>query len=404
MKIVLVCHDVPYPPIHGARVDAWRRIKAFARFGVELQLISWCKELPKPEEIAELEKYAQKVHLLPFKQTLMANFRRVVDLFNYPLEVTSRILRGYELENLLAKVRAFNPDAIWLDYLHAAELAFHIKNDLNIPLLSRSQNIEYLYYQRLLASTIDAKSRLRRYFSVSHLEDYEKKVLQSSAFFYDISVDDLKFWQKQGFSNGRYLPPIVEFDGEHRLDSQQDLYDVVFLGNLNVDNNVAGIVWFVTSVMPILRASLPQIKILIAGSNPIDKILQLCQERDDLDLCINPDSSSAIYNSGKVLINPVPTGSGVSIKSVEMLMSGKAIVSRSQGMAGLPEELKLYFHIAEDAESFAQNIIKLLSTNDRNACTECNRAIAAPELLESLFGFEVVKRVISDIKSLHRHL
>jgi glycosyltransferase involved in cell wall biosynthesis len=394
MKIVLVCHDVPYPPIHGARVDAWRRIKAFAHFGVELQIISWCKEVPKPEEIAELQKYAKEVHLLPFNRTLAANFRRVVGLLNYPLEVTSRILRGSQLENILAFVRAFEPDVIWLDYLHAAELAFHIKNELNIPLLSRSQNIEYLYYRRLLASTIDAKSRLRRYFSVSHLEDYEKKVLQSSAFFYDISVDDLKFWQEQGFSNGRYLPPIVEFDCEQISKSQQDRYDVVFLGNLNVDNNVAGVVWFVTQVLPILRANIPQIKILIAGSNPIDKILQLCQERDDLDLCINPPSSSAVYNSGKVLINPVPTGSGVSIKSVEMLMSGKAIVSRPQGIAGLPQELKSYFNIAEDAESFATAIIKLLSTS--------NRASVEPELLKSLFGFEVVKRVISDIESLSK--
>lgn len=400
MKIVLVCHDVPYPPIHGARVDAWRRIKAFSDFGIELLLISWCKELPQPEERAELEKYAQEVYFLPFQRTLSANLLRIANLIYYPLEVTSRIPRGKELNYLLTKVRAFQPDAIWLDYLHAAELAFQIQNDLQIPILSRSQNIEHLYYRRLLKSTIDLKSRLKRYLSVSHLEKYEQKVLQTSAFFYDISLDDLKFWQDQGFTNGRYLPPIVEFP-EHWQSSTNDRgkdsncqYDVVFLGNLNVDNNVAGIVWFTEQVVPILRASLPKMKILIAGSNPVDKISKLGEEREDIDLSINPASSSEVYNSGRVLINPVPTGSGVSIKSLEMLMSGKPIVSRTQGIAGLPAQLKPYFNIADDAQSFANQIIKLLSTP--------NPPIVEPKLLQSMFGAEVINRVIEDIQYLQQ--
>lgn len=266
MKITLICHDIPYPANRGARVEMWRRIKAFSNIGVELQLISWINEPPRPEEIAEIKKYIKEIYLIPFKSTLGSLARRTIDLLHYPLEVTSRIVRGKELTTLLSGVRAFHPDVIWLDGIHGGEIAARLSKNLNIPLITRSHNIEYLYYRRLLASTTDFASKLKRYLSVSHLESFEKDLLKNSVLFYDISVDDLKLWQSQGFQNGHYLPPIVEFPKDNDSKEVSDelsaniVYDVVFLGNLKVDNNVAGIIWFITQVFLLYALHYPPLK------------------------------------------------------------------------------------------------------------------------------------------------
>ncbi|NMG06805.1 glycosyltransferase [Brasilonema sp. UFV-L1] len=398
MKITLICHDIPYPPNRGARVEMWRRIKAFYDIGVELQLISWFSEPLQPEEIAEVKKYVKEIYLIPFQHTLGSFARRIIDLLQYPLEVTSRIVRGKEFNTLLSDVRAFHPDVIWLDGIHGGEIADKLSKNLNVLLITRSHNIEYLYYRRLLASTTDFTSKLRRYLSVSHLESFEKDLLKRSALFYDISADDLKFWQSQGFKNGRYLPPIVEFPKDNNSKEACDeisanlLYDVVFLGNLKVDNNVAGIVWFLTQVLPVIRSALPSVKVLIAGSNPVKKIKQLCEEHQGVSLSINPASSIAVYQSGRVLMNPVLTGSGVSIKSIEMLVSGRPIVSTPQGIAGLPEEVRKFFKIAVDAQSFGEEIVRLLSTPQKLNVDQ--------GLLESLFGPQIIEGVVSDINSL----
>lgn len=398
MKITLICHDIPYPPNRGARVEMWRRIKAFSNMGVELQLISWFSEPLRPEEITEIKKYVKEIYLIPFKHTLWSLAYRAIDLFYYPLEVTSRIVRGKELSTLLSDVRVFHPDVIWLDGIHGGQLAAKLSKNLNVPLITRSHNIEYLYYSRLLASTTDFTSKLKRYLSVFHLEIFEKELLKKSVLFYDISVDDLKFWQNQGFKNGRYLPPIVEFPQYNDLEEVCDeitanpVYDIVFLGNLKVDNNVAGIVWFITQVFPIIRSALPTVKVLIAGSNPVKRVKQLSEEQQGVYLSINPASSLAVYNSGRVLINPVLTGSGVSIKSIEMLVSGRPIVSTPQGIAGLPEDVRKFFKIAVDAQSFGEEIVRLLSTPLKMNIER--------ELVESLFGCQVIEGVVSDIKSL----
>ena len=75
-----------------------------------------------------------------------------------------------------------------------------------------------------------------------------------------------------------------------------------------------------------------------------------------------------------------------------MLNAGRPIVSTPQGIAGLPEEVRKYFRIAVDAESFAVEILKLLSTTPEFSV---DRA-----LLESFFGDQVIKEVVDEIKSL----
>lgn len=396
MKITLVCHVIPYPPIHGGRVDQWRRIKAFSSLGVELQLICWVSDLPNGEEIAEIKSYVKQLNIIQFKRTPSAIIYKLFDLWRYPLEVTSRIVRGKEFVGLLSDTRVFNPDIILLDGIHGGILATQLSNHLNVPTIARSHNIEHLYYQRLLKSATGL-NKFKRYLSLSHLERYEKSILKNSALFYDISVDDLNFWQSQGFTNGRYLPPLVELanndlekNGEKL--STSPVYDIVFLGNLNSENNVAGIGWFLKQVLPIIRATLPKVTVLISGSNPVKEIRQLCEEKEGIYLSINPTSSVEVYSSGRVLINPVLMGSGVSIKSIEMLASGRPIVSTPQGIAGLPEEVKPYFKIAPDASSFGAEISKLLASPLKNSVDR--------ELLESLFGYKVIEGVLSEIKSL----
>ena len=338
MKMTLVCHDIPYPAIHGGRIDMWRRIKAFSKIGVELQLICWFNQVPHYQELAEIKKYVTSMYFIPFKYSLQAKTCRLFNLFRYPLEVTSRLVRGQELHHLVSEVNIFKPHIIWLDGIHGGDVASKLSHHLDIPIVTRCHNIEHLYYRRLFTSAIGT-SKIKRYLSVSHLENYEKSLLTNSLLFYDISPDDLKFWKSQGFRNGRYLPPLIEFNKPHHIDENYQnnkvypQYDIVFLGNLYSNNNVAGIIWFLTKILPEVRSKLSNIRVLIAGSKPINKIIQLCEDIDGVYLSINPPSSTEIYNSGRILINPVLTGSGVSIKSLEMLMTGKSIVSTQIGRA-----------------------------------------------------------------------
>lgn len=395
MKITLVCHDIPYPSIHGGRVDMWRRIQAFANFGVELQLICWSNQTPTPEQLTEMHKYVVSVEAIAYQYNIWALFHRALDLFSYPLEVSSRIIRGQKLENLTQKVQEFNPDLIWLDGIYGGEIAKFLSQKFSVPLITRCHNIEHLYLQRLKSSATGL-NKLKKILAVNHLESYEKNILKQSAIFYDISNEDLKFWQQLGFENGRYLPPLIDINcfqkSDNLANNDGDKYDIVFLGNLYSSNNVAGIYWLIDRVLPLVRTAQRDVRVLIAGANPTDAIKNLCRTTAGVSLHVNPDSTHAIYRSGRILVNPVLTGSGVCIKSLEMLGAEKPIVSTPQGIAGLPSSVQEYFHVAADPETFAQKIVNLL-LNYYQPKIDIN-------LLNLHFGSGKVEEILFDLRAL----
>jgi polysaccharide biosynthesis protein PslH len=398
MKITLICQEIPYPAIHGSRIDMWRRIKAFADRGVELQAIFWWfGTAPTPTELAEIQKYVPEVLPIQIEQTWAARLRRGYDLLSYPLETTSRMIKGQNLIKTIDAVRKFNPDVVFLDGIHGGVIATKLSQMLDLPILTRSHNIEHLYARRMLQSAIGTKDKFRRYLATINLEKYERSILSNSAFFYDISADDLKFWHDRGFANGHLLPPLIEFpDRFEPKDPLIKSYDLVFLGNLNSENNVAGLIWFLTEVFPLIRDRLPKTTVLIAGFNPVDRIRQICDRIDGVELSVNPQSASNTYRSGKVLINPILTGSGVKIKSIEMLTTGLPIVSTVEGVSGLPDAVKPYFKIADNARDFATAAIEFLSI-------DFDLPTADRGLLETYFGNQIVEHVINDIESIVRN-
>ena len=62
----------------------------------------------------------------------------------------------------------------------------------------------------------------------------------------------------------------------------------------------------------------------------------------------------------KVLVNPVSIGSGVQLKMLDMLMTDVPIVTRSQGVRGLPPEVVSQFDVVDATEEFASAILRRL--------------------------------------------
>lgn len=358
MKLTIIAMEIPYPPIHGGRVDIWRRIEAFKKLGVETQLVCWKAEEPKAEDLAKLQNSVSNLQLLNFTGKTVSSFlRRGVDLLHNPLGITSRRLNEGKFGQLSEEVQRFQPDLLLIDGIHAAALAQRLSAKLNLPYVVRSHNIEHQHRDALFRAAT-GKQKLPAFLTVRNLKALEFATFQNALAFFDISVDDLSFWKEEGFDNGYFLPPLAQSESdrsESRVDSAT--FDIVFLGNLYTDNNVEGIRWFLSDVAPLIKAQKPDLSILIAGSKPRQSIKELCHRLECVELRINPESAAEIYNSGRVLVNPIAVGGGVSIKSIDMLATYKPIVSLDKGIYGLPDSVKSLFYLASDAQSFADRVL-----------------------------------------------
>ena len=373
MKLTVVCNEFPYPPVHGGRADVFRRMRGFREIGVSTQLISWSgdhpSEIPDRRAIAAMEAFTHVEEPIVISRQWAARAQRLLDLRRYSSHVASRIVRGARRRSTIDAVRNFRPDAIFLDGLYGGEIATTLSTILRVPLFVRSHNIEHQYMRKQAQAAKGWRKKLALALVLPHLKKYELSLLRRSAAFFDISLDDLRFWESQGLTNGHWLPPLAEIDTPYTdptpdggMPDASKAYDFAFLGNLHAPNNVASVMWLVHEVWPRVRKSIPTATLLIAGSQPTEEICLACRDDCSIDLMANPASFQPLYHATRVTVNPMLTGSGVNMKSIDMLFTSGGRVSTSQGLRGLPAAVKAMFDIGDQPEDFASAMVRAYSS------------------------------------------
>jgi glycosyltransferase involved in cell wall biosynthesis len=369
MKITLVFNEPPFPPIHGGRVDVWRRMLAFARAGVQLQLICWASdrpgEQPTAEHISRIKTVAQSCHVFPIRRSFAARVGRLWRLRRWPSHVASRVLTRHEFSTTENAVRDFGPNVIWLDALYGGVLARELATRLAVPFAYRSHNVEHEYMRTQVKATQSRRDRIVWGLNLLGLRNFEFETIAASSVFFDISTIDLEYWVRQGFLHGHWLPPFVDEEFERKLadtSPNSAQFDVGYVGNLYSPNNTTGVLWFIDHVLPLLLEKRRDIRVVIAGARPIDAVRNHCEKFPCISFIANPEDATVILGNARVLINPVFSGSGVNVKSIDMLFTNSALVSTPQGVVGLPESVRRCFSIEVEARGFASAIIDQLRT------------------------------------------
>ncbi|GGP27876.1 glycosyltransferase [Silvimonas amylolytica] len=367
MRLTFICGELPYPPNHGGTADMWRRICALKEAGVKVRIVCWheaaADDAALVSYVAKVREVAESVAVYPFQESGSSKIWRLANLFSLPWGASARALSGKHFVALLANERAAAPDAVWLDGLFGGDVALKLADALKTPLFYRSQNIEHRYIGYQLASAKGTKARLHWGLRNQGIRQFELKVMQRAQAFFDISVDDLAWWRQEGLTHGYWLPPLVDTGMTSALSAPLTVpatYDVGYLGNLFMPNNVFGVSWFVQEVVPLLLRQRPDARIFIAGNRPSEQIRALLATTPHVVLIESPADAVPVLRDARVLINPVFAGSGVNVKSVEMLFTPAHLVSTPKGLAGLPQTVVDCFQVADQPQAFAEAILKAL--------------------------------------------
>jgi hypothetical protein len=86
----------------------------------------------------------------------------------------------------------------------------------------------------------------------------------------------------------------------------------------------------------------------------------LCTTTPGVELRADFDDPMTTMLDAAVLVNPMLTGSGVALKTVDMLRSARPVVSTPRGCAGLPEDVTALIKVAHTSQEFAEMISESL--------------------------------------------
>ena len=391
MKILFIANRFPYPPFRGDKLKIYNLCKRLSEKN-EVHLITFTEQksdLQYLDKLSPIFKRMEIVHL-PKLQSL---FYSALGLFQkLPLQV--QYFKSNEFASRLKQLLAEEKyDAIHVQHIRMAQYAIPYKQYFRILDLPDAFS---LYWQRRKEVPRSLLSRMLDNIESKRVIKYEEYVLNEFNLNLVCSQEDQEFLIKtHHVSNIELLPNGVDTQqfkpGKHDYSHNETL---LFTGNMDYDPNVDAVVYFVDEILPTIIKAFPNVKFVIAGQRPIDKVKALDNGKNVFVTGFIPDLSET-YNSASVVVAPLRFGAGTQNKVLEAMSMGIPVVCSNIGFKGLGINDGEGAFMRLGASDFAEQVIKLLSDEAlRN--TTGKKGI---EVIEKSFTWETISEKLASFLS-----
>ncbi|MGH9688977.1 MAG: glycosyltransferase, partial [Candidatus Acidiferrales bacterium] len=195
-------------------------------------------------------------------------------------------------------------------------------------------------------------------------EDYrerESEILRSADFVFAISEDDRnRLLENSQELKIAVLPmaiddiaaPGASFDGRDGL---------LYLADYNNPASRDGIAWYLKQVAPIVRKSLPDVPVYLAGAGLREDIAS--SNDGAVRVGFVPELASE-FSKRRIFISPVRYGTGIKTKNLHAMAHGVPLITTSVGSEGMGLEHDKTALTADTAEDFARAVVRLYSDRD----------------------------------------
>lgn len=358
-KILYICNDFPYPPMHGGLLDMWNRIQELVQIGAQLDVIATVKEVPQPEALRAVE---EKVHSLDL--ILRRSLKSGLLSFK-PVQVAIRTgLRHLALHSeydMLIMQTEFTAEILRNPTLKAKRTAIRVEND------------EFAYHLGTARSTRSWQAKLYFLQEALRVKLYSARAFSRVDSLWFISSDELARYKQHrspaDSEKALFLPSGVDL---RRLQRPALIGNrVLFVGSLSISFNQQAIIWYIENVHPRL-ADVNGYHLVVAGSSrgkDMSWLDKLTAQFSDIEVRLDVPDLDPLYNSAAVFVNPMQNGHGVKLKTIEAALHGLPIVSTHVGVEGTGLEAGVHFRLANDPNTFAAAVRELLRDKGRAHAT-----------------------------------
>jgi len=167
---------------------------------------------------------------------------------------------------------------------------------------------------------------------------------------------------------------------------------IYFLGTFSWVQNHDAVMYFVKKIFPLILNKNPEIKLYLVGMNAGKDIKKL-HDGKNIFFVGEKDNIFEEIKKYSVLILPLRLKGGIRIKIIESLAWGKAIISSSSGMEGIRTFGETPVLIADNAQNFAQKVLKVISDDSLKVKIKEN----ARNFAQRRFSFEKFKESVLKI-------
>lgn len=410
MKILYLCHRIPYPPNKGDKIRSFNEIKYLSSFH-EVHLVCLADNPTDLRYENDLKKYCKRVCVIQLK-TVWARAKSLAALiYNRPISVGyfySKLLQAtvnrWLSSNHYDSVMCFSSpmaEYIFRSPFMSDRFAFRDKSfsqanqssseavvrplaTSSVPLLVMDfcdvDSDKWLQYSGQTRFPLSFIYRIEN----RHLFEYEKKINQLFDYSIFVSHAEANLFVRlfPEAKNISVIPNGVDYEyfspgRSYTVETDESLTELnelkklnkhkkpilLFTGAMDYYANVDGVTWFCNDIFPLLKKKFPKAQFYIVGSNPHAKVKEL-GKRDGVESTGFVEDIRPYYQSANVCVIPLRLARGVQNKVLEAMAMGKPVVTTTKAIEGIQAVPEKHVLIEDTPQGFCDAVLRLLKDRE----------------------------------------
>lgn len=359
MRVLFVSPFLPYPPTAGGHAMAWSWLQWLAERH-EVAFTGFYEREADATGAAEVRRRCAEVRVRLRKPTPHA----YSSFSQLPAWVTEFFSR--ELADDIQRVcRDFRPEvALFL----STNMAQYRRCARHIPSVVTAMDIVWVAYRRRIAAAAGFE-RFRARLDWLRMLRYELRELRAADHIVSMSDHDSRVIRSlipqarvtavpPGTDPGRYDPSA----------RRPAPGSVLYLGHMEHLPNLDGLIFLYRDIWPYVRRACAEAHLIVAGARAREELARVAPEvlaamdgDPSVELAGFVPDLRALMEATAVMAAPLRLGAGVRTKVIEALAAGLPTVTTARGAEGLSIQHGREVLVADDAEEFASQLVRLLS-------------------------------------------
>lgn len=353
-------------------------------------------ESPKDDPyLGQVGKLCAEFYPVPWKEVKKYSFMFYVRVLaktfsRYPISVSNDYSPDLE-RTLLEVLQKSEYDLLICDFLQPSINCTKVSG---CPTLLFQHNVEAVIPSRHFEIAKDPVSKIFWWLQWKKMERYEKSTCQRFHGIVTVSDSDKRILEtRYGARNVFAIPTGVDTDYFHPGEEQAIGSSLVFTGSMDWLPNEDALLYFAKDILGKIKAKVPAVTLTVVGRNPSRYLQQELSQYPEIQVAGWVPDVRPYISSHAVYVIPLRIGGGTRIKAYEALAMGKAMVSTTVGVEGLPVRHREHLEIADTADDFAEAVVMLLN----DATRRMQLGNAARDFVRENFSWAKAGQTFADI-------
>lgn len=367
MKILVLCHKPPFPAVDGGSIAMSNLIRGLTKNKVELDILAMntFKQYCTKDKQRIFQKEVRSYQLVDVDIRIKA-FDAMLNLFSSKSYNISRFQSSEYKKKLIQLLEDSEYDVVLFESLFSTPYVDVVRDFHPRLIVHRSHNIEFNIWQNLAKNEHNLIRKWYLRLLAKRLKKYEIDTVNKFDLVATISQTDLIEYKSNGITSQLYhLPFGIDLASlsmhERRLNNPK--VKIYHVGSMNWKPHQEAFRWFFNEVWIGLGDLKAKSELHLAGT----EMPKWIQDKSSENVFVSKGyvDGYKFSKDKEILVVPSFSGSGIRIKIIEAMATGKTIVTTANGAMGIECSHRENIYISDKPEEWISYINELVLSSEK---------------------------------------